>query len=270
MYSKFNLTLDEHFFNDKDNKYLQKGNEIYKNHRRQAKEGLKNFIFGNENIDGTSIKEEWFQMEDVDIFLSHSHQDIEKVKVLAGWLHEVFGLKVFIDSCVWGDCDDLLREIDNKYCLNKDGKTYDYNLRNYTTSHVHMMLSTALTEMIDRTECIIFYNTPASVSLKSNWDIIKKGESKITLSPWIYHELAATSLVKTTSPKREISLLEGSLVHKLYNVPNIEYKIDEYLKNMIPLDLKKLISWEDHYDIEKKRESETHPLDVLYKECISQ
>ena len=82
-----------------------------------------------------------------------------------------------------GYCDDLLRQIDNEHCKKEDGKTYDYNLRNYTTSHVHMMLSTALTEMIDKTECIMFYNTPNSVSLADDLETQKNEKRKVTLSP---------------------------------------------------------------------------------------
>ena len=55
---------------------------------------------------------------------------------------------------------------------------YDYNKRNYSTSHVHMMLSTALTMMMDEAECVIFLNTPNALSTK---DIVHKTES-----PWIF------------------------------------------------------------------------------------
>lgn len=79
-----------------------------------------------------------------------------KLKHLLDSLHDCFGLEAFIDSCSWGYCDDLLNKIDKKYCYDSKKKTYDYHLRNYTTSHVHMMLSTALAEMMDNTECIIF------------------------------------------------------------------------------------------------------------------
>ncbi|MCC5439660.1 hypothetical protein [Clostridium botulinum] len=46
--------------------------------------------------------------------------------------------------------------IDNNYCFNKDTETYDYIKRNYSTSHVYIMLSTALSMMIDRAESIFF------------------------------------------------------------------------------------------------------------------
>ena len=94
------------------------------------------------------------------------------------------------------------------------------------TSHVHMMLDTALTEMIDNTECIMFYNTPNSVLLADDLQKIKNEKKKVTLSPWIYHELAMTSLVRICKPSRTIQLLENALVHKAfseYNDINIEH-----------------------------------------------
>lgn len=171
MYSKFNLLISDYFYNAELNKHLDRGKEIYEKHEGLSKKSLKSFIYDNGHIDGTAMKSNWFQIENVDVFISHSHQDITKVKAFAGWLYDEFHLTAFIDSCAWGYCDDLLKQIDNDNCKKKDGKTYDYELRNYTTSHVHMMLSTALTEMIDNTECVMFYNTPNAVSLV---DDIKK------------------------------------------------------------------------------------------------
>ena len=68
-------------------------------------------------------------------------------------LKDCFGLTAFIDSCIWGHSDKLLKIIDNKYCRNSDD-SYNYTARNFSTSHVHMMLMTALNKMIDKTECL--------------------------------------------------------------------------------------------------------------------
>lgn len=72
----------------------------------------------------------------------------------------------------------MLRQIDDKYCRNKTGDTYNYDRRNYSTSHVHMMLSTALTEMMNISECIMFFNTPNSVSVVDDLECIKNGKNK--------------------------------------------------------------------------------------------
>ena len=136
MYSKFNLKISS-LYDSELNEHLESGRKIYNNHKEQAKKSLKEFICDNGHIDGTNMKDNWFQMEDVDVFISHSHQDIIKVQAFAGWLYDEFGLTAFIDSCVWGYCDELLRQIDDTYCKESD-KTYSYKLRNYTTSHVYI------------------------------------------------------------------------------------------------------------------------------------
>ena len=185
---------------------------------------------------------------------------------------------MFIDSCAWGYCDDLLKQIDDEHCEKKDGKTYDYDLRNYTTSHVHIMLSTALTEMIDNTECIMFYNTPNSVSLVDDLQTIKKKKKKVALSHWIYHELAMTSLVRKREPCRTVLLLENALIHKAFNERNdinIEHDVDKYLEEMIPIASEELNLWKrscaslthkiDSDCILSINEYEDiHPLDILY------
>lgn len=278
MYSKFNLSISDYFYNNELNKHLESGKRIYESHEVLAKKSLKEFIYDNGHIDGTAMKSNWFQIEDVDVFISHSHQDINKVKAFAGWLYDEFDLTAFVDSCAWGYCNDLLKQIDDEHCKKKDGKTYDYDLRNYTTSHVHMMLSTALTEMIDNTECIMFYNTPNAVCLVDDLQTIKKEKKKVTLSPWIYHELAMTSLVKKCEPCRTVPLLENVLIHKAFserNNINIEHDVGKYLEEMIPITSEELKFWKRGYAIlthkvdgdcipNIKGFEDIHPLDVLY------
>ena len=65
------------------------------NYEEMAKKSLEEFIYDNGHIDGDSMKSNWFQMENVDIFISHSHQDITKVKAFAGWLYDEFKLTAF-------------------------------------------------------------------------------------------------------------------------------------------------------------------------------
>jgi hypothetical protein len=281
MYSKFDLSISDYFYNRELNKHLESGKKLYEKYELLAKKNLGEFIVANGHIDGTAMKSNWFQIEDVDIFISHSHNDITKVKAFAGWLYDKFNLVAFIDSCVWGYCDDLLKQIDNMYCKKKDGKTYDYDLRNYTTSHVHMMLSAALTEMIDNTECIMFYNTPSSITMVDDLNTIKNSKKKVTLSPWIYHELASTSFVRLCKPEREIPLFENVIMHKDFserNNLNIEYDVDKYLENMVlitgcDLDLwrktyEMLLHKIDGYSVPNISGFENiHPLDVLYN-CV--
>ena len=143
MYTKFNYSPSGYFYNHEINRHLSNGNKIFSAHEKEVQKCLSQYITEDGIINGTDLKEHWFSITKKDIFISHSHCDINKVKAFAGWLHDCFGLEAFIDSCSWGYCDDLLNKIDKKYCYDSKKKTYDYHLRNYTTSHVHMMLSTA-------------------------------------------------------------------------------------------------------------------------------
>ena len=224
------------------------------------------------------MKSNWFQMEDVDVFISHSHKDIVKVKAFAGWLYDEFGITAFIDSCVWGYCDELLKQIDERYCKNKKGDTYNYNLRNYTTSHVHMMLSTALTEMIDKTECIMFYNSPNSVSMADDLKKMDKEGKKVTLSPWIYYELAMTKMTRICKPDRDIQVVGNIVKHSAFaemNTISIEHSVDEYIKELIEIKPYDLERWIKKYEVLTHRidgdnirsikgYENIHPLDVLY------
>lgn len=278
MYSKFNLLISDYFYNNELNKHLECGKRIYERHEALAEKSLEEFIYDNDHIDGTAVKSNWFQIEDVDVFISHSHQDIDKVKAFAGWLYDEFKLKAFVDSCAWGHCNDLLKQIDDEHCKKKGSRTYDYNLRNYTTSHVHIMLSTALTEMIDNTECIMFYNTSNAVCLADGLQTIEKQKKKVTLSPWIYYELAMTSLVRKSEPRRTVSSLKDVLIHEVVseiNNINIEHDVNKYLEEMIPIESEKLEFWKKSYAIlthkvdgfcipNIKGLENSHPLDVLY------
>ncbi len=262
MYRAFNVVIDDYFYNSVLNKHLDSGLKLYNKHLTDVKDCLKQFIFDNGHIDGSSLKSNWFQVEDVDVFISHSHNDITKVKAYAGWLKDVFGLKAFIDSCAWGYCDDLLKQIDDKYCKKADRKTYNYDLRNYTTSHVHMMLSVALMEMIDRTECIMFYNTPSAVYMADDLDTIKNSKKKVTISPWIYSELSMIMYLRNRAPERILNINESAISHNVFNKRddiNIEYDVGYNIDNMTLLSRNELSIWE------AKRTNNLHPLDILYK-----
>ena len=260
MYSKFKYTPTHFFYNTELNLHLERGKEIYNRFEEQAKKTLKDFIYKNGHIDGSALKDHWFKIEKADVFISHSHKDITKVTAFAGWLYDTFGLTSFIDACSWGYCDDLLKEIDDEYCKNASGDTYSYELRNYSTSHVHMMVSSALAQMIDNTECIIFFDTPNSITLKDELQHAKNNQ-KTTLSPWIYHELSMSTMLRTTLPKRHNVILEHNFDYSLAtrNQLNIQYDISEYLRNMDSLTEAVLVEWKDNLNTSEV------PLDTLYR-----
>lgn len=264
MYSKFNYSPSDYFYNNEINPYLTHGNEIYSKHEKEVQECLSEYISEEGVINGTALKEHWFSITPKNVFISHSHCDLNKVKAFAGWLHQCFGLEAFIDSCSWGYCDDLLNRIDNKYCYNPKTKTYNYTLRNYTTSHVHMMLSTALTEMLNQTECVIFFNTPSSICLEEELNKIKtSGKKAITVSPWIYHELSMTTMLRVTPPNREERALEH-FAHDPRDSVTIQYDVSKALSEMTMLTDTQLRQWRDNWQKCSPTNSE-RALDELYK-----
>lgn len=264
MYTKFNYSPSDYFYNQTINRYLTVGHSIYEKHKKEVHDCLAEYITEDGIINGTALKEHWFSISKKDIFISHSHNDINKVKAFAGWLHEYFKLEAFIDSCSWGYCDNLLKKIDKKYCFKPKKGTYDYDLRNYTTSHVHMMLSTALTEMMDQTECIIFFNTPNSISLDTELNKIKKeGGTHTTISPWIYHELSMTTMLRSVKPIRHEPVLEH-FSKDAREKPKIAYDVSEELKEMTTLTDEQLRQWERNWTTVPKTPPQ-HALDELYK-----
>jgi len=154
------------------------GDVIFNKNKLMVRESLESYLEG-QIIDGTKLAEHWFPTIKADVFVSHSHNDEEDAVKCAGWLKSEFGLDPFIDSCVWGYADNLLKMIDDKYCRNPGGETYSYEKRNGSTSHVHMMLSGALNAMLDSTECVIFINTRNSIT--SSESIAKTGGVKVFL-----------------------------------------------------------------------------------------
>jgi hypothetical protein len=205
--------------------------EAYKSQKKEVLNDLKRYLLVDGNsLDGDKIQQNLFPDDEIDIFLSHSHGDADQVIKLAILL-EKKGFKVFVDSCVWGNSLDLLKVIDRKYCRNDDNSAYNYDKRNYSTSHVHMMLNTALHKMIDRCELFLFLGTPNSVSVKNGIE-----NQKSLKSPWIYSEL---SFLKHVRKKTKFNISIESIDENLkinetiakdqlnveYKKPELDYKI---------------------------------------------
>jgi len=253
MFAGFNVTIEgttilEDF-------YFAKGRQISDSYGKAVKKSLEKYICNEKSINGSLMQEDWFPEVKTDIFLSHSRKNEKMIISLAGWLYEVFGLKSFVDSSIWGYSDDLLKIIDDEYCLQKkeNFKTiYNYEKRNYSTSHVNMMLSMALTKMIDNTECLFFINTPESISVSETMDEYN------TLSPWIYAELQTSRLIrhKDLQEYRPAKYFDKDAV----DVMNLQIKYNVKLDHLTNINNNDLLYWMKNGG---KNMCE-YPLDVLY------
>jgi len=249
MFIGFELrNLREGSFNSSFKEYLQIGKKDFHKYKLEINETIKEFSNIDGSIDGNKMQSAWFPQFDADIFLSHSHADEDLVIAFAGWLKDVFNLKVFVDSCIWGYSKVLQNLIDEKYSKIADGK-YHYDKVLYASSHVHMMLNTALMQMIDNCECIIFLNTPNSVKPTEVLDKV--------VSPWIYSEIGMTKLIKRKKVK-EHRIKELFEETKTFSGFEIEYNLDT--KHLTQLTTTDLINWKNNF-----ADKSGYALDYLYK-----
>lgn len=163
---------------------------------------VENMIMSGKPIDAAKIADCLFPKGKPDVFLSHSFQDRSVALKLAAAMRAA-GLSVFIDSEVWGSVYDLLKKVDDAYCLHANSETYDYNKRNYSTAHVYMILNTALHKMIDRAEAFFFIGTENSL-VASAKELTSEQDEQKTCSPWIHSELMISSMIRRNTPKRLI------------------------------------------------------------------
>lgn len=272
MYTAFNLKIALDDFASLSSlppkELIENGQQRKENLQADLKLELEKFISATGTIDGTGLAHEWFRAVQSDIFISHSHNDADLAFALSAWLKTKFNLDVFLDECIWGSADKLLRIMDDKYCWQPECKTFSYNKRNLTTSHVHAMLSAAIYSVMDKAEVVLFLNTDESIP-KINDTMAENSE--YTLSPWIYQELMATKLLRTRdwSEYRKHAVLEHAQ-HKQDSADlTIAYKTP--ISDLTVLDKNALLRWKNNY---AKRafcldrcflsDMEDHPLNYLY------
>lgn len=192
MYRGFNIKYEDHKINSN---YYTIGSEIQNAKKEEIKRKFKQYVIDNETLRGNDIMNEWFPKNEYHIFLSHSHNDLDLALKIAGRLKYEHNLNVFVDSNVWLNCNDLLRIIDDHYCKNLNDSIYNYQARNFSTAHVHMMLMNSLNSTINSSEALFFLNTPNSISTK---EVIRQE----TFSPWIFAEIETSKIINKFTPER--------------------------------------------------------------------
>lgn len=155
---------------------------------------LHSFDIKTKAIDGDKIQEYFFNKGKYDIFLSHSSQDIEEVKKLQQYL-ENKNFKVFVDSMVWGNYKEIFKKIEQEF------KKMEDNENEYVFAHLHIMLLSALENVIKNTNYFIFIDSKSSIDITN--DITK------IYSPWIFYELNVANNYYSPISIHTESLTEG-------------------------------------------------------------
>lgn len=276
MYRAFELHLEEDMMSeDWLSRCATYGKNILAEDKTAITKILKD-VFVNGTIDGSALIEKYFPTLRRDVFLSYSHNDQSLAYMVAGMLKIYFDLNTFIDTLFWGSADNLLKEIDNEYCYQATTDTYNYRKRNYSTAHVHTMLTSAIMKTMDQAEIIIFLNTPNSAPNLGK-TIKDDGYDESTLSPWIYEEVLLTTMLKETSwevYRKDLRLDESSMVHFEKSL-SVAYKLPK--EKLIPLTIEDIDNWYQTYKQRKTRKDpygwltqkpwqrEKHPLNILYE-----
>ncbi|MGL2359906.1 TIR domain protein [Helicobacter pylori] len=172
---------------------------------------IKNAPYSNDNIilNHNRIKEAFFspfkpQLKNAQVFLSHSHADINKALEVKNYLENQIKRKVFIDSLFWDYKDDVLNKLAKYDDISRIEDAFTLILRE------------SLEDMIKKCPYFVFLQSSNSVSnqgLSHHQDLLK-----ITYSAWIYEELkiANTLIADTTIKESHIKAMRIS-----YDITNL-------------------------------------------------
>ncbi|WP_033615977.1 toll/interleukin-1 receptor domain-containing protein [Helicobacter pylori] len=176
---------------------------------------IKNAPYSNDDIilNHNKIKEAFFslfkpQLKTVQVFLSHSHADINKALEVKNYLESETNHKVFVDSLFWDYKDDVLN------------KLAEYDDISRIEDAFTLILRESLQDMIEKCPYFVFLQSKNSVS--------NQGLSRITYSAWIYEELKITHSI---SESRPIPMMESMQVF---------HDISPFLESFETITLKKL------------------------------
>ncbi|MGL2776097.1 TIR domain protein [Helicobacter pylori] len=149
------------------------------------------------------------QLKNAQVFLSHSHADINKALEVKDYLEEYLDAEcVFIDSLFWDYKDDVLN------------KLAEYDDISGIEDVFTLILRESLECMIKKCPYFVFLQSKNSVSL--NQDLLK-----ITYSAWIYEELKiANTLIADTA-------LQESRIKAM----RISYDVTNLLRRFKPISL---------------------------------
>ncbi|WP_208387693.1 toll/interleukin-1 receptor domain-containing protein [Helicobacter pylori] len=150
------------------------------------------------------------QLKNAQVFLSHSHADINMALEVKNYLENQTKHKVFIDSLFWDYKDDVLNKLARYDDISKIEDAFTLILRE------------SLQDMIEKCPYFVFLQSKNSVS--------NQGLSQITYSVWIYEELriANTFIADTALQESHIKAM------------CISYDVTNLLRRFKPISLDSL------------------------------
>ena len=236
-------------------------------HNNELNNNIKSFKDEHGYLRADVIQANWFPSIDADVFISHSHNDLELAIAFSLWLEDSFGISSFVDSCVWGCAYKLLKLINDEYnSLDRRSQLYKYEGCMYAASHVYMILSRALASMIDRTECLFFLSTSNSLRSQYKKEVLDRKVAK-TASPWIYSEIEMTRLIgkKDIGEQRE---QRRRAQNRVYSADPLRTNYPIKTKHLTEIGWEQLSSWEEdwrEYGNSKQERPASEALDLLYE-----
>lgn len=213
---------------------MKKEEEDVKNKIEQAYDKTNSFF------DGEKLKELLFpEIQSSSIFISHSHDDLGKAYSLKQRIeknHWEHGNKlerllkranhrdrqVFIDSYYWNSVD-----VAKKILVKQKEKEYDPDS---VSKHLHIMLITALSKMIEACDLFLFIDGPNSLS-----------ENTKTESPWIYYELQIAEMFKEIESKKADELKPIAESYRDRPLMPCFYDVKDIVEKMEAVNLNKLL-----------------------------
>lgn len=189
------------------NRYSNKLNENidFKKNRNFVR--IKDFI-SKSIVNADPIMKRKFPISKNDIFISHSHKDIDMIRSIAKLLKNGFGYNCFIDSDVWWNYNDVIKEVLDEikrrgiYEINDDS----IGIENIIRDNIDIMLTSSLMNVMNNSKIILLFDT-------ENYIEYLDGE-EFTYSTWIYHELCCSQYIDINNQQykpygRHVSLNES-------------------------------------------------------------
>lgn len=235
--------------------YYSKSTEVLK---EKIKENFYDLLLSENQIDVELLQKEWFPVGEYDVFLSHSHKDIDDIEALAGYLTKEMGLIVFVDSFIWRYCDELLQKLNNEYNY-IDSNTYKHLGANWCCTNVTLILNSALQEVINKSEVLFFYNSPNSIT--HEYKGVERSDS-----PWIYSEILISKVIEKKFPKRTELIKEGRIEFANESM-GLSFSYPAITDHLEVLTKKQFDLWKRINNSTQARVKLKHPLDRLYLIC---